>query len=169
MNRVELANWLSQHGLPTELVVFLFAMVPIFELRGSIPVANFVFGFPVWKAYGLSIVGNLLPVLPILWLLNPVSNWLMKRFQLAERFFNWLFERTRRRTADKIEKYGALGLMLFVAIPLPVTGAWTGCVAAFIFGIRARYAFPSVMAGVLLAGVVVSILTYGISTVVGAW
>lgn len=167
MHRTELANWLSQHGLPPELVVLLFAMVPIFELRGALPVAHLVFSFPVWKAYLISVIGNLLPVLPILVLLNPTSQWLTQRFEIAQRFFDWLFDRTRRRTEDKVKKYGPLGLMLFVAIPLPITGAWTGCVAAFVFGIGARRALGPVTAGVLIAGVVVSVLTYGIATIAG--
>ncbi len=140
-------------------------MVPIFELRGAIPVAHFVFALPAWQTYLISVIGNLVPVLPILWLLDPTSRWLMRHFRFMERFFDWLFDRTRRRTEQKVKKYGALGLMLFVAIPLPVTGAWTGCVAAFVFGIRIRSAFPPVVAGVLIAGVVVSILTYGVSAV----
>ncbi|HEX30369.1 TPA: ligand-binding protein SH3, partial [Candidatus Poribacteria bacterium] len=72
----------------------------------------------------------------------------------------WLFARTRRR-GKSVERYGAVGLSFFVAIPLPVTGAWTGCIAAFLFGIRFKYALPAVIAGVMMAGIVVSILTFG--------
>ena len=166
MHRTELAQWLSGYGIPPELIVLLFAMVPIFELRGALPVAHLLFAFPVWKAYLLSVFGNLLPVLPILLLLDPISAWLMVRSSLARRFFDWLFERTRHRTEEKVKRYGALGLMLFVAIPLPVTGAWTGCVAAFVFGIRARNALAPITAGVLIAGIVVSVITYGAAAVV---
>ncbi|RKY85110.1 hypothetical protein DRQ11_10460, partial [candidate division KSB1 bacterium] len=89
----------------------------------------------------------------------------LKGIPLFNRFFDWLFRRTRKRSAV-IEKYEALGLLLFVAIPLPVTGAWTGTVAAFIFGIRFRLAFPAIVGGILVAGVVVSLVSLG---VIGFW
>lgn len=166
MDKTALANWLSSHGLPIEVIIFLFAMVPIFELRGAIPVAA-VFGanIAIWKIYLIAVIGNMIPVLPILLLLEPVSNFLSEHSRIFNRFFDWLFNRTKRRVKSKIEKYGALGLMVFVAIPLPVTGAWTGCIAAFLFGIRPRYVFPAILAGVMIAGIVVSIVTYGASSV----
>ncbi len=161
MDKTGLANWLSSHGLPSEVIIFLFAMVPIFELRGAIPVAAILgANISIWKIYLIAVIGNMVPVLPILLLLGPASNFLRNHSKIFDRFFEWLFARTRRRIEAKIEKYGALGLMLFVAIPLPVTGAWTGCIAAFLFGIRLKYAFPSILAGVMIAGVVVSIVTY---------
>ncbi len=165
MDKTALAQSLIERGWSLEAVVFFFAMVPIFELRGAIPVAPVVakllgVEFSFWKIYLIAVLGNMVPVLPILLLLEPVSNFLRNHSKIFDRFFEWLFARTRRRIEAKIEKYGALGLMLFVAIPLPVTGAWTGCIAAFLFGIRLRYAFPSVLAGVMIAGVVVSIVTY---------
>lgn len=163
--REALATWLSAHGVPAPLTIFLFAMTPIFELRGSIPVGKFVFNLPFFQTFLLSVLGNIVPAIPILLLLNPVSKFLRAHSVLADRFFEWLFARTRLRTEKKIEKYGAFGLIFFVAIPLPVTGAWTGCVAGFLFGIRFKYAFPAVIAGVFIAGVVVSIFTYGTSTV----
>lgn len=166
MDKTELANWLSSHGLPLEVIIFLFAMVPIFELRGAIPVAAILdVNIAIWKIYLLAVIGNMIPVLPILLLLQPVSNFLSEHSKIFNRFFTWLFNRTKRRVEAKIEKYGALGLMVFVSIPLPVTGAWTGCIAAFLFGIRLRYAFPVIFAGVMIAGIVVSIVTYGASSV----
>lgn len=162
--REALAEWLSLHGVPAPLTIFLFAMTPIFELRGSIPAA-LLLQLPLYQAYLLSVAGNIVPAIPILMFLEPVSEFLRARSSIADRFFEWLFTRTRQRTEKKIQKYGVFGLILFVAIPLPVTGAWTGCIAGFLFGIRFRYALPAIIAGVLIAGVVVSILTYGTSTV----
>ena len=78
-----------------------------------------------------------------------------------DRFFEKLFEKARKRAGGKIEKYEALGLTLFVAIPLPVTGAWTGCVAAFIFGIPKRLAIPAIALGVTIAGAVVTLVMTG--------
>ena len=171
MDKTRIAENLVALGLPLEVVILLIAMLPIFELRGAIPVAAALevllkVQIPIWKVYLTAVIGNMIPVLPLLLFLEPVSNFLRAHSKLANRFFEWLFARTRKRIEAKIEKYGALGLMLFVAIPLPVTGAWTGCIAAFLFGIKTRRAFPSILAGVLIAGVVVSIITYGASTAI---
>jgi uncharacterized membrane protein len=148
------------------VIVLVVSMLPIFELRGGIP-CGFALGLVWWKTYLMAILGNMVPVVPLLLFLDPVSNWLRRRIALADRFFEWLFARTRRRTEAGIRKYGFFfGLMIFVAIPLPVTGAWTGCAAAFIFGIRFRYSLPAVLAGVLIASIIVSVATYGAATVI---
>jgi len=141
--------------LPHEVALIVVGMLPIFELRGAIPL-GFYFGMPVWKIFILSIMGNMIPVVPLLFLLNPISERL-RRFPLWNRFFNWLFERTRKK-ANLIQKYEAIGLALFVAVPLPMTGAWSGAVAASLFKIKFRYAFPAIFIGVILAGVAVTAL-----------
>jgi len=146
---------------PPELVTVLVAAMPVSELRGSIPLALGVFHFSVEKAFFLSIIGNLIPIIPLLLFLESVSKWLSMRFNWAEKFFSWLFARTKRRS-KLVEKYGAVGLIFFVAIPLPVTGAWTGCVAAFLFGIRRRWAAFSIANGVLIAGVIVTLVSLGV-------
>lgn len=135
-----------------EVAVVVLAALPISELRGAIPLA-LAMDFSPQKAYILAFIGNLLPVVPLLFLLQPISERL-RHIGFFEKFFNWLFERTRRK-ATLIEKFEALGLILFVAIPLPITGAWTGCVAATLFKIRFRYALLAIIAGVAIAGFVV--------------
>jgi uncharacterized membrane protein len=100
---------------------------------------------------------NLIIVIPILLFLEPISNFLRK-LSVFDRFFRWLFARTRRRSAI-VEKYETLGLILFVAIPLPVTGAWTGALAAFLFGISFRNAIVAIAMGVFIAGCIVATLT----------
>ena len=142
--------------LPIELVTVILAALPISELRGAIPVALSM-NEPIFKTYCLAVFGNLLPVLPLLLFLQPVSRYL-RRFKLWNKFFTWLFERTKRR-AKVVERYEALGLILFVAIPLPITGAWTGCVAASLVRIRMRHAVLSISIGVLIAGIVVTAVT----------
>lgn len=149
-------------GLPPELAVVTIAMLPVFELRGAIPVAIGVYGMTPGRAFVLGVAGNMVPVLPLLTLLGPVSDWLSRHSRQFERFFDWLFARTRRRGEERYRRWGALALIPFVAIPLPVTGAWTGCAAAFVFGIPTRYAFPTILLGVGIAGVIVT------STVTGA-
>ena len=146
-------NWLKD--VPKEYIVMLVGALPISELRGAIPLA-LSFGMPLGKAFWLSVMGNSIPVAPALFLLEPVSNRL-RRFKIWSRFFDWLFERTKKK-ADTIQKYEALGLAIFVAIPLPMTGAWSGVVAASLFKIRFRYAFIAILAGVLSAGLIVSSL-----------
>jgi uncharacterized membrane protein len=146
-------NWLR--GLPRELVVMIVGALPIAELRGAIPLA-LSFGFSMSKAFWLSVIGNIIPIVPALFLLEPVSNRL-RRFKLWARFFDWLFERTKKNS-DTIQKYEALGLAIFVAIPLPMTGAWSGVVAASLFKIRFRYAFFAISLGVIGAGLIVSSL-----------
>ena len=157
-------NWLKD--VPKEYIVMLVGALPISELRGAIPLA-LSFGMPMSKAFWLSVLGNSIPVMPALFLLEPVSNRL-RRFKIWSRFFDWLFERTKKK-ADTIQKYEALGLAIFVAIPLPMTGAWSGVVAASLFKIRFRYAFIAIIAGVIGAGLIVSalcglgIISWGIS------
>ncbi len=140
--------------------VILMAMIPFGELRASIPFAIGFYEMSATQAFFLSVIGNMLPVVPLLLFLDPVSNWL-RRYSIFESFFTWLFVRTRRYN-NRIEKYGALGLIPFVAIPLPVTGAWTACAVAFVFGIRCRYAFPAILAGVIIAGIIVTLSCMGI-------
>jgi uncharacterized membrane protein len=152
-------------GFPGELILMLLSALPLTELRASIPVAFAVMAdswvWPWWKVYLLAVVGNMLPVPFILMLLGPVSRWL-SRWKLFERFFGWLFDRTRRRVGPHIRKYEALGLTVFVAIPLPVTGAWTGSVAAFVFDIPRKQSIVSIFLGVLVAGAVITLIMKGV-------
>ncbi len=146
-------GWLKD--IPKEYVVMIVGALPISELRGAIPLA-LSFGMPLQKAFWLSILGNISFVVPALFLFEPVSGSLRK-FKLWSRFFDWVFERTKKN-ADTIQKYEALGLAIFVAVPLPMTGAWSGVIAASLFKIKFRYAFIAIIAGVFGAGLIVSAL-----------
>jgi len=141
------------------ICVILMAMIPFGELRTSIPFAMAIYKMGVLQAFALSVMGNMLPVVPLLLFLDPVSNWLRK-YSIFDSFFSWLFARTRRYD-DRMQKYGSLGLIPFVAIPLPITGAWTACAVAFVFGIRSRYAFAAILAGVIIAGIIVTLSCMG--------
>jgi len=146
--------------VPEEMIVLSMAMLPILELRGAIPWAlKFAPHIPLAKTYLLAVAGNFIPVIPILLLLDPVSRFLRKA-PIFDKFFNWLFARTRRR-GRLIERYEAIGLTLFVAVPLPVTGAWTGALAAFVFGIKFRWAIICIGLGILIAGIVVTVAAKG--------
>jgi len=157
--RERLALGLLDLGLPREVVIPLIATLPIVELRGAIPVGINLFGMrdQWWLVYVLAVAGNMVPIPLILLLLGPLSRWLM-RYRLGRALFEWLFARTRRKSAS-IEKYETLGLTLFVAVPLPVTGGWTGAMAAFLMGMRFRHAMWSILLGVMIAGVIVMTLS----------
>jgi uncharacterized membrane protein len=146
-----------------KLMTIILAMLPVSELRGAIPYAMTIGGMHWREAFILSVIGNFLPVLPVLLLLESVSTRL-RRYGAWDRFFVWLFERTRKR-GRLVERFEAVGLALFVAVPLPVTGAWTGCVAAFIFKIPLKLAVPAILCGILIAGTVVTLASLGVITV----
>ncbi len=157
MHRGEkIARWMEEKGLSRTASVAAISTLPIVELRGAVPVGIVAFEMPWWKVYLIAVVGNMIPIPFILLLLGPVSKFLM-RFAIGKRFFDWLFARTRRKSAS-IEKYEALGLTLFVAIPLPVTGGWTGAMAAFLMGIPFGKAMLYILMGVMIAGVIMTIL-----------
>ena len=145
-------------SVPPWISTVVLAALPVSELRGAIPLAIGVYGLEPLDAYLLAVIGNMLPVIPLLLFLEPVSNYL-RRLKFMDTFFDWLFNRTRKNHTERFEKYGILALTLFVAIPLPVTGAWTGCAAAFVFGIRFKWALPAIFLGVLIAGIIVTSLT----------
>ena len=143
------------------LRVALISALPITELRGAIPLALTIYEMSVFPAYFFAILGNIVPAFFLLLYLKPFSDFLC-RWRLFNVFFEWLFKRTRRKNKEKFEKYGALFLLFFVAIPLPITGAWTGSIAAFVFGIRFWYAFPMIVGGIMVSGVIVTLASLGI-------
>ena len=151
--------------LPAWLVTLLAAAIPVSEVRGAIPLAIGVYGYDPWQAYLLAVLGNLLPVVPLLLFLGPVSDWL-RRFAIWDRFFTWLFSRTRRKYIQEHESFGLTALAIFVAIPLPMTGAWTGCAIAFLVGFRFWPALAAISAGVLLAGIIVTATVLGVQWLV---
>ena len=144
-------------GICEILVVLGIAASPIAELRAAIPVAIIQYDFPWHYALLLAVIGNLLPVPFILLFLDAITRYL-SRVKFAKRFLEWLFEHTRRR-GKVIERYERIGLALFVAIPLPFTGAWTGALAAVLLGLKFRQAMLSIVIGVIVAGIVVTCAT----------
>lgn len=145
--------------MTSELITFLVAALPLSELRGAIPLAILKFGFSPTKAFLISFLGNVLPVLPLLIGIEKVSGYLMHRFHWFHGFFSWLFKRTRVRHENHFHYFGDLALFVFVAIPLPLTGVYSGALAAFVFGIPKKHAFWSIIFGVMAAGLIVTFLT----------
>ena len=143
-------------GISEELIVVIIAALPVVELRGALPVAINLFHMPWYWAFCLSVIGSLLPV-PILLLFFESITKVISKVEIGNRLVNWVLKRTRRH-GEVIEKYERIGLILFVAIPLPVTGAWTGSIAAFLLGIKFNYAFLSIFCGLIIAGAIVTCL-----------
>ena len=141
-----------------EVIVFLISMIPILELRGALLVAGPLLGVPVATAIPLSIIGNIIPVPFILLLITPIFGW-MKGTKLFKPMVDKL-EAKEMSKSDKIEKYEFWGLVLFVGIPLPGTGAWTGSLIASLLGIKFKKAFPAVVLGILIATVIMWFISY---------
>ncbi len=143
------------------LFVLLLSAAPISELRGAIPLGVLGYGFPVWKAYLIAVAGNFILMPPFLLFLERFSDYLMHRWYFYNRVMSWVFERTRRKHLDHFHEkpWVHWALFLFVAIPLPMTGAWSGAVVAYLLGISWKKALPTLLAGILTAGVIVSLLT----------
>ena len=142
-----------------ELIVFIISMVPILELRGGLLAAGPAFlDIPTWRAIPICIIGNLIPIPFILLLIRPIFAWLRRT-----KLFRPLVEKLETKemsTSGQIEKYEFWGLVLFVGIPLPGTGAWTGSLIASLLGIDWKKAFLAVVIGVCMATVIMYFLSY---------
>lgn len=146
-------------ALPLEWMVLIMSCFPVVELRGSIPFAM-ASGMSFWQAFTLGVIGNMLPVLPLLILFRPLSDMLL-RYSWYRAFYEWLYHRAMRKSKN-VERFGAFGLILFTAIPLPTTGAWTACIAASFLGIRMLYAFLAIFTGVVIAGFIMGLFSYSL-------
>lgn len=149
--------------LPAELVIFLIGATPISELRGAIPLALGVYKLSPLTSFVWAVLGNITIAGFIIWLLGPISGFLITRFNLADKFFAWLFARTRHKFSGKYQTLGELALVALVAIPLPMTGAWTGAIASFLFGIPKKRSLVLISLGIVMAGVIVLLSALGFS------
>lgn len=150
----KLADKLIDIGINPYLAILIIAVIPIVELRGSIPVGILLFKLNWFYVVLLSVIGTMLPIFFILFLLEIVEKFL-RHFKIFDIFFNWLFKRTRAKS-ELIEKYEELGLMLFVGIPAPLTGAWTGSLASYIMKLSYLKSLLYIFLGVLIAAVIVT-------------
>jgi len=139
--------------------VLLTTIAPISELRGGIPL-GISLGLDPWFTFFIAIIANALIFFPIFFALRLFYDKLLFRIPL----FNKYLDNLRKRGKPKVEKYGFWGLTLFVAIPLPITGAYTGTILAWLLGMDWRKAFPAVGMGVIVAGVVVLLITLGVTS-----
>lgn len=153
-------KWLTQTYIGKLAATFLISMLPVVELRGGIPY-GVGFGLDPWVAYIVALLGNILPVPFILLLLDAVFEWMKSREGFLRNVALKL-ENKALSKKERIEKYKIFGLLLFVAIPLPGTGAWTGAMAACVMRMNRKHAFWSIFGGVVIAGIIVLILSYGV-------
>ena len=149
--------------------MFLISMVPIVELRGAIPYAA-VFGIPTFRALIICMIGNMLPVPVIFWFARRVLIW-GKDKKYIGKFFTWCIQKGEKGGRKLLEKTGGgvyIALMLFVGVPLPGTGAWTGTLAASFLDLDWKKSALAVMGGVVLAGLIVGVVSYGLLGAIAA-
>ena len=140
-----------------EIIVFIISMMPILELRGGL-IAAALFKIPIVKAIMICVIGNLIPIPFILAFITPIFNWLKKTKWIKPKLEK--LEAKSMGKSETIQKYEFIGLMLFVGIPLPGTGAWTGALIASLLNIKIKKAFPAIIAGVCIATVIMCIISY---------
>jgi len=149
-----------------ELIAAILAMLPIVEARYAILIAHAQMNIGLQKAFLICVLANMIPIIPILLFTEPLCEKL-RHFRLWRTFFDRLFERTKRK-AVLVERYESLGLILFVAVPLPITGAWTGALAAVLFKLKTKHALLSIFIGVIISSLI-TIAIYLISTEGFSW
>ena len=149
--------------LGKELCIFICSMIPLIELRGAIPLGA-LYGMNVFETYFISVLGNLLPVPFILLFIRAILDFMKKRKRL-KKVALWV-EAKANKNKTKIEKYAYFGLLLFVAVPLPGTGAWTGALIAALMKMKFWKSFLFIALGVLGAGIIMSLISFGIAGVV---
>lgn len=160
-----LTTALSAAGIPNWLVVLLISMIPLLELRGSILVAGILLQMKFVPTFVSAVIGNMIPIPFILLFIKAIFRF-MKKIPWIEKFPVWC-EKKALKHSDQIRKYGYFGLYLFVAIPLPGTGAWTGSLASVLFGLDFKKSLLAVFLGVLTAGLVMSVIAFGANGIIG--
>ena len=149
------------HRLGAHFGVMICAMIPIIELRGAIPLGAWL-EMPWWQNYLLSVLGNMIPVPFILLFITKFIGWMSRsKVRFFNKIGNWLTGKAEKNRG-KIEKYSFWGVCLFVAVPLPVTGAWTGSLVAATIGMKFWKALLSCLIGVMIAGVIMTLASYGV-------
>jgi len=143
--------------LPEWFQIFFGSMIPWIESRYVIPYAMWEFQWHWWQAFPLAVLGNMLPIPFVLLFFKFVEKFL-RRFKFWTKTMNWLFERTRRKADAKIRRYETLGLLLFVAIPLPFTGAWTGSLIAYLFDLNFSRSLLTIFLGVVISALIMTFL-----------
>lgn len=149
-------------NIPPQLATFLIALIPIAELRAAIPLAIGVYKLPIWQAIFFAVIADVIVAAAVIYFLGPIHKFLSGKFRWIDEFFSWLFKRTRKKFNGKYETWGNVGLMIFVGIPLPMTGAWTGAIAAWLFGMPKKSSLFYISLGVIISAGIVALISLGI-------
>lgn len=153
-------------SVPTWFWIFFTSMIPWWESRYAIPMSMLYFNWEWWQALPIAVIGNMLPIPFILLFFHMVEKFL-RNYKFWTKIMDWLFERTRRRADSKIRKYEYVGLILFVAIPLPFTGAWTGALIAYLFDLKFTKSIITIFIGVIIAAFIMIIITLTFGNIFG--
>ena len=156
-----LSLWLHSTMTGKVLLTALISMLPVVELRGGLP-AGVALGLPIPLSFAASLLGNMLPVPFVILFARPVFQWVRAHIPALGSFVTKLETRAYAKSKN-VKKYEAWGLLIFVAIPLPGTGAWTGALIASVLNMRLKRAVPVIFLGVIIAGSIMTVLTYGAS------
>ena len=145
--------------LGKEIIVFIISLMPILELRGGLLAASLL-GLDPLPSYIIAVVGNVLPIPFILWFMGRILKWMKTRKKL-KKLADWIDKKVEKNR-EKIEKFGFWGLVLFVGIPLPGTGAWTGCLVASVLEMDKKKSFIAAMIGVAMASIIMMLISFGL-------
>jgi len=148
-------------GLPAELAVFVLAMTPLVEMQAAIPAGILVYGMPAWEAYLIALLGNIVPTFLVYGLGQWWIEWTERRKGWLHRITDVVLRRAHDKLHAKVSKAGLVALTVFVALPFPGAGVWTGSVGAFLIGIPFRTALPYIIAGNVINGLLVTLATTG--------
>lgn len=156
---MEAFQWMFDTTIGKCILTMLVSMVPIVELRGGVPFGAAVLGLPYYLAFPAAVLGNVIPAPFIIVYIRRIFQWMRRHMPRLNGMVDKL-ERKAHLKGQKVLKYQTFGLWLFVAIPLPGTGAWTGCLAAAFLNMRLKKALPAVFLGVITAGCIMLALTH---------
>ena len=161
---MELLEWLKDTEVGRLAFTMLVSMLPVIELRGGVPFGT-ALGLPVWQALIAAVVGNMIPIPFIVVYIRRILKWMRRRIPRVGRLVDKL-EKKAHLKGRTVSRYKYLGLFIFVAIPLPGTGGWTGALVAAFLDMPLRRAVPSILCGVIAAGLIMTFLTHTVTTVV---
>jgi len=153
-------------SVPTWFWIFFTSMIPWWESRYAIPMSMLYFNWEWWQALPIAVIGNMLPI-PFILLFFHIVEKFLRNYKSWTKIMDWLFEKTRKRADSKIRKYEYIGLILFVAIPLPFTGAWTGALIAYLFDLKFTKSLFTIFIGVLIAAFIMIVITLTFGNIYG--
>jgi len=151
---------------PTWFWIFFTSMVPWWESRYAIPMAMLYFDWPWYHAMPIAVLGNILPI-PFVLLFFRHAEKFLRNYKFWTKLMDWLFAKTRKRADAKVKRYHHIALLLFVAVPLPFTGAWTGSLIAYLFDLKFTKSIITIFIGIVIAAIIMIALTLSVDNIFG--